>query len=212
MKEGVYSEVETEKFLKNFVPVARHYLTKTLREAESAARKIGFPLVLKIISKDALHKSDINGVRLIKNRLDFEHEYKDLVSISRRKRLRLDGIMVQEYIPGKYVIIGLKRDTVFGHVIGVGTGGIYTELLKDISFRVCPISTKDARQMIEELKLKDILLGFRGSKRVNLVLLEKIIVDISKIPSKYPEISEMDINPFVINEKKGYVVDARMKV
>jgi succinyl-CoA synthetase beta subunit len=212
MKEGVYSEIETERFLKKYLPVTKQKLVKTLKEAEFAARQIKFPLVLKIISKDALHKSDIKGVRLVKNKLDFEQEYKSLIKIVKNKKLRFEGILVQEYVKGEYVIIGLKKDLTFGHVIAFGTGGIYTELIKDVSFRVCPITYKDAQEMIDELQMRQLLYGFRGSKKVNIPFLKDIMVAVSKIPLRHPEISEMDINPFVINDKGGCIVDAMMKV
>tara|TARA_Y100000310_G_C20690965_1_gene822164 strand:- start:3136 stop:3774 length:639 start_codon:yes stop_codon:yes gene_type:complete len=212
MKRGLYTEVDTEKFLKKYVAIAKHRFVHTQRDAEAAARALGFPLVLKLISPGALHKSEVKGVRLVKNKVDFEHEYRDLVKIAKKKKLRLDGILVQEFVEGQYVLIGLKKDPVFGHVIVFGVGGVYTELLKDVAFRVCPINVKDAQSMIDELQMKELLYGFRGEKKANISKLKETLVKISKIPSKYPEIKEMDINPFVINHKRGVVVDARMKV
>lgn len=212
MKRGVYTEAQAEDFLKKFIPVAKHYLTKNYEQASVAAKKLGFPLVLKVISPDALHKSEIKGVRLIKNRHDFSAEYEKLLSIAKTKKLRLDGILVQEYIEGEYVIIGLKKDPVFGHIIAFGIGGIYTELLKDVSFRVCPITLKDADEMLNELKLKKLLEGYRNTKAVNQKFLKNILVKVSNLPKKYPEIEEMDINPFVINDKDGTAVDARMLI
>jgi succinyl-CoA synthetase beta subunit len=212
MQRGVYTEVETEKILKKYIPVAKHVLVQTFREAVEASRKIRFPLVLKIMSKDALHKSEIKGVRLIKNKVDFEHEYKDLVSIVKKKKISFDGIMVQEYVKGESVILGLKKDPTFGHVLAFGVGGVYTELLKDVSFRVCPLTHKDAQEMIDELKMKELLYGFRGAERVNTRFLKEVMIKLSKLPSKYPDVSELDINPFVINSRSGKVVDARMVI
>ncbi len=212
MKQGVYTEFETEKFLRRYVKVARHKLVKTWYECEKACRKMGYPLVLKIISKDALHKSDIHGVRLVKNRLELEEEFNALIKIVKIKRLNFEGIMVQEYIEGHSILIGLKEDPVFGHAIALGMGGIYTEYMKDITFRVCPISLKDADEMIQELQMKDLLFGVRGEKGVDLKLLKKTLVKVSKIVAKYPEIKELDINPFVISSHGGKVVDARMVI
>ena len=113
---------------------------------------------------------------------------------------------------GHYVLIGLKKDPVFGHVIAVGVGGIYAELLKDVAFRVCPITLHDAQEMVDELKLKELLTGFRGHPPANLPFLRNVIVDVSRLPLKHPEIEEMDIKPFVINEYTGVAVDARMVV
>ena len=210
MKKEVYTEDLAEDFLKKYVPVAKHVLVHSLDEAESAAKKLGFPLVLKIISPDALHKSEIKGVRFVKNFEELMHEYEELCSLAQRKKLRLHGILAQEYIEGSYVLIGLKKDISFGHVLVFGIGGIYTELLQDVSFRVCPITEKDAEAMIQELQMKDLLLGYRGAEKVNLHLLKKTLVRISRIPLRHREIEEIDINPFVINNKKGFVVDARI--
>lgn len=212
MKKGVYTEFETEKFLKKYAKVAKHHLVKTWYECEKASRKVGYPLVLKIMSKDALHKSDIHGVRLVRDRRDLEEEFSSLVKIVKRKKLEFDGILVQEYIEGHSLLIGLKEDASFGHAIALGAGGIYTEFLKDVTFRVCPINLKDADEMIDELRMKNMLYGVRGEKGVDVKLLRKVLIKISHIPKKYPEIKELDINPFIINSQSGKVVDARMVV
>jgi biotin carboxylase len=210
MAKEVYTEYDTEQFLKKYIPVAKHSLTSTLNEARRSAKKIGFPLVLKILSVDALHKSEIKGVRLVKNMHDLEHEYLELIKVSVKRKLHLQGILIQEYIKGEYVIMGLKKDPVFGHVIAFGIGGIYTELLKDVAFRVCPITKHEAQGMINELKMKKLLTGYRGKDKVNITKLVEVMVKLSKIPSLKPNICELDINPFVINSKTGYIVDARM--
>ncbi len=212
MQKGVYTEEIAENFLRAYAPVAKHLLTDSFDDALQAVKKIGFPAVLKIISPDALHKSDIGGVRFVKNFEELREEYQALLEIVHKKKLRFQGILVQEYIEGTYVLIGLKKDASFGHVLVFGIGGIYTELLKDVSFRVCPITLEDAEDMIQELKMKSLLLGYRGTKPVNLSLLKKTLVSVSKIPLRHKEIQEMDINPFVINHTKGFVVDARMVV
>ena len=205
----MYTEFETEKFLSKYVKVAKRSMVKTLKECEKASRRVGFPLVLKIISKDALHKSDIGGVVIVKNKLELEDSFNSMVKIVKKRRMKLEGIMVQEFVDGNFVLIGLKKDDVFGHAVALGAGGIYTEYLKDVTFRVCPISMKDANEMVSELKLKDLLLGARG-RSGNVTLLKKALVAVSKIPMKYPNIKELDINPFVLGPKVGKVVDARM--
>ena len=212
MEKGVYTEDRTENFLRSYVPVARHVLADSFDEAEKAAKKIGFPLVLKIISPDAVHKSEIQGVRFVKNFEELTHSYAALLEIVEKKDISCHGILVQEYIEGSYVLIGLKKDPVFGHVLAFGIGGIYTEVLKDVSFRICPIRTKDAEAMIEELHMKILLFGYRGAASVHIPLLKKVLVAVSRIPLKHKEIQELDINPFVINHRKGFVVDARMVV
>ena len=212
MKRGVYTEERAEDFLRKYVPVAQHVLVDSLEDAEKAAKKLGFPLVLKIISPQALHKSDVKGVRFAKNTEELIAEYGALIALAREKKFFLEGILIQEFIEGSYVLIGLKKDAVFGHVLVFGIGGIYTELLKDVSFRVCPITEKDAEEMMNELKMKELLWGYRGSAPVNLKLLKKTMVTVSRIPLEHKDIEEMDINPFVINDKNGFVVDARIVV
>src|SRR3989338_7299718 len=116
MKKGVYTEFEAEDFLKKYVPVARHVLARSEKEAEHAAQTLGFPLVLKIISKKLVHKSDVHGVRLAKTKADLKEEYHDLLKIAARNKLHLEGILIQEYVRGESVLLGLKKDMVFGHV------------------------------------------------------------------------------------------------
>jgi len=212
MKKGIYTEADTEKFLKKFIPVAKHRLCVTDKDVEESAREFGFPLVLKIISKDALHKSDIGGVRIVNYRLDLEKEFKELTNIIKKYKIKADGILVQEFVEGESVLIGLKKDEVFGHAIVLGIGGIYTEYLKDVSFRICPVTKKDVTEMIDELKMKSLLFGVRGRKSVNLDLLKDVVIKVSKIPLKHKEIKELDINPFVIDHNIGKVVDARMVI
>ncbi|MSR86016.1 hypothetical protein EXS74_01315, partial [Candidatus Woesearchaeota archaeon] len=157
MQKGVYTEDTTEDFLRAYIPVAKHLLTDSFDDALQAVKKLSFPAVLKIISPDALHKSDIKGVRFVKNFEELREQYQSLLDIVHKNKLRLKGILIQEYIEGTSVIIGLKKDVSFGHVLVFGIGGIYTELLKDVSFRVCPITLEDAEEMIQELQMKDLL-------------------------------------------------------
>ncbi len=117
---------------------------------------------------------------------------------------------MQEFFKGREIIIGLKKDETFEHVIMVGIGGIYTEILKDVSFRVCPINLDDADEMLNELKLKKLLEGVRGEKRINFKLLNSLLVKVSKLPEKYGDIKEMDINPLIVNSKDAKIVDARI--
>lgn len=205
MKKRVYTNYEAEKFLsKNKIPVSESQLVKRLSEI-----KIKPPLVLKIISQDALHKTEINGVRIVKDIHQLEKSYNDLMRISKSKNLRLEGIMVQKFVEGEQLIIGIKKDPVFNHVILFGLGGIFTEVLNDTSIRKCPIKKSDVKDMISELKSSRIFKEFRG-KKLNTKFLEETLVNVSKIPSKNKKILELDINPFILNEKSGLVVDSRI--
>ena len=200
---------EAERFL-NGLPVAKSFLCRDSSGVVTCAKKFHFPVVLKIISKDAVHKTEIGGIKIAKDYAELRSGYIELMKSAKDKKLTLDGILVQEYVKGVEVIIGIKNDPTFGHVIMFGIGGTLVELLKDVSFRVCPIDEDDAESMIEELQFKKLLTGFRGSKPVNRSLLKSILVKASRIPLKYRKIEELDINPLIINDKDAKVVDARV--
>jgi len=206
----ILTEVKAEKFLSRHAPVAKSVLTKNTIQAIAASNKLKMPLVLKLISPKVLHKTEIGGIRIVNNLEELRKEYADLYKTSKKKKIPLKGILAQEFVSGQEVIIGIKNDPTFGHVLVFGAGGKYTELLKDVSFRVCPITEKDAQEMINELKMKELLYGFRGAKPVNLKLLKRVMVKVSRIPLRNRKIQEMDINPFIINNKIGKVVDARV--
>jgi biotin carboxylase len=206
----IYTEEKAEKLLAKHVPVAKNMMTKNLATALTAAKKIKFPLVLKIISLKALHKTEVKGVRIVNNSEELKKEYDDLCKTAKKKKLPLAGILVQEFVKGEEVLIGIKYDNTFGHVIAFGVGGKYTELLKDVSFRICPITEEDAQSMIDGLRMRQLLYGVRGSKPVNIKLLKQVMVNVSKIPLKNKKIMELDINPFIISNKTGKVADARI--
>ena len=132
-----------------------------------------------------------------------------MIQIAKKKKIRLDGILAQEFCEGRELIIGIKKDLVFGHCIVLGIGGIFAETLKDTSTRRCPVNEDDAQEMIDELQNKKVLYGFRGMK-TNVKVIKEVLTKVSKIPIKYPKIEELDINPFMINEKGGKAVDARI--
>jgi len=203
--QKILTEYESDKILSRYIPVAKNKLVKRLAEI----KKPKFPIALKIISPDALHKSDINGVRKVDDRKELEENFRDLINIAKKRKLRLDGILVQEYFSGKDFIIGLKKDETFNHIILFGIGGIFTEIVKDFSIRKCPIDYDEAGSMLEELKANKIFHGFRGIK-LNTKLLRRVLVKVSQIPRMHKNIDELDINPFILNEDKGYAVDSRM--
>ena len=198
------TDYEAEKFLKKYIPVSKNELVNTFEDIT-----IKIPVALKIISDDVLHKSDINGVRIITHQEDVKKHFNDLLRIAKQKKVRLDGIMVQKLVLGPEAIIGIKKDPVFNHVLVFGAGGIFTEILDDVSIRKCPITLQDAQEMIDETKSKKIFYGFRGRK-VNINLLKKAMVSVSKIPLKYKNIEELDINPFIFYGDKGHAADARI--
>ena len=145
----VLTEKEAEDFLeKKGFPVARRMTASNLEETLNAAKKIKFPLVLKIVSKKIIHKSDVHGVKVdIKNNEELKKAFNELKKIQ-----NFEGVMVQEYLEGQSMLVGLKNDATFGHVLVFGLGGVYTEILKDVSFRVCPINNKDVMEIVKEIK------------------------------------------------------------
>lgn len=202
---------EAEKFLAG-LPLAKSALCKDSSEVVGCAKKFHFPVVLKIISKDVVHKTELDGVKITKNYGELRTHYTELMRLARDKKLKLDGILAQEYVKGTEIIAGIKHDATFGHIIMFGIGGTLVELLKDVSFRVCPIDERDAESMISDLKLSKLLQGFRGANPVNSALLKTILVKVSKIPLKYKKIEELDINPLIINDKTAKIVDARVVI
>lgn len=205
----VFLGKDAERFLGG-LPLAKSALCRNSAQVARAVKSLGFPVVLKIISSQAVHKTDIGGIKVAKDYAELRDNYIELVKLAKKKRIKMDGILLQEYARGTEVIIGIKKDPAFGHVIMFGTGGTLVELLKDVSFRVCPITEKDAASMIEELRLKKLLWGFRGSKPVNMKLLKSVMIKASRLPLRHKKIEELDINPLIINDKCAKVVDARV--
>ena len=205
MTKKIYTEYKAEELLKKYVPIAKNQLVNDIKQIKLKK----YPLVLKIISQQALHKTDIGGVIVVNSKDELEKKFNKLIQISKKNKIKLEGILVQEFIDGYQLIVGIKKDPVFNHVILLGAGGIYTKILKDISIRACPITVEDANSMIEDLKTKDILYCARGEK-ANISKLKRVLVNISKLPSKYKNIEELDINPLIVNKNTVLVVDARI--
>ncbi|MBW3013882.1 acetate--CoA ligase family protein [Candidatus Woesearchaeota archaeon] len=207
----ILTEAKAEHFLSRFkLPIAQSQLVQNQEQALQYAKKIGYPVVLKLISKEVLHKTEAHGVRVADDQFSLIREFDSLLKVAKRLGVKLDGILVQEHVPGREVIIGIKKDPIFGHVIMFGLGGIFVEILKDVTFRVCPIDDKDIESMISDLKAKQVLYGVRGEKPINFKLLKNTLSIISKIPKKNPNIEELDINPMILNEKSGKIADARI--
>ena len=206
----ILTEYAAEQLLSKSLPVAKSMLAKKAEDAAGFAQKTKYPVVLKIISPQALHKTEVSGVKIVRNEAELKSEFNSLLSLAKKKKFKLEGILAQEFVKGAELIIGIKKDATFGHVLLFGIGGIFVEVLKDVSFRVCPITTNDAEQMIGELKAKALLFGIRGQKPVNLKLLKEVLVKASKLPERYPKITELDINPFMLNDKIGKIADARI--
>lgn len=201
----VLLENEAEDFLaKNKFNVVPRFVAHSEKEVISKARKIGFPVVLKAISKKLIHKTEAGAVKVdIRNEKELKKAFRSL------KKIRVDGFLVQKFVQGDLFLVGLKRDPAFGHVLAFGLGGIYTEVFSDVSFRVCPVSANEINSMLAETKAFKILSGVRGKKHdVNSV--KSLLLRTSQLARDHPEILELDINPLVVNERQAVVVDARV--
>ncbi|PIS34559.1 MAG: hypothetical protein COT37_01965 [Parcubacteria group bacterium CG08_land_8_20_14_0_20_43_9] len=200
---------ETNNLLAKYkIPQAKAKIVKTKNEAVSFAKQNGFPAVLKIFSPKIIHKTDIGGVIVdIKDEKELLIAWAKIEKIAKAKKTE---ILIQKMITGEQIIIGAKRDSVFGPIIAFGLGGIFTEVLKDVSFRLAPITRKEARQMTGEIKGVEILKGFRGKEPVNLLKLESILLSLSSIISNEKQIREIDLNPVIANKKEALVIDAKI--
>jgi acetate---CoA ligase (ADP-forming) len=189
---------------------------RTADEAAAAARQLGFPVVLKIDSPDIVHKTDVGGVALdLRSEEDVRSAFAAMLERvgARQPAARIDGVTVERFVRGgRETIIGVSQDPSFGPVIMFGLGGIYVEALKDVAFRIQPVSDVDAREMVREIRGIRLLEGMRGEAPADIAAIEETIQRVSQLVGEHPEIVEMDINPFVVLEQGGIVVDARIRV
>lgn len=216
-KEGrsILTEFESKKVLKQAgISVVETRLAKTQKEAVSLSRKMGFPVALKIISPEVIHKSDSGGVKLsLNNASDVKKAYDEILKRVKKQHpvAVIHGIGVQKMVrPGTEVIVGSSKDPQFGPVIMFGLGGIFVELLKDVSFRIIPLERKDALEMIKEIKGYPLLQGYRGKEPANISALVEIILKISKLIQENPNIKELELNPIFVYRDRAVGVDARI--
>jgi len=207
------TEYDCRPLLKKYkIPVPEAYLAKSADEARMYAKKIGYPVVLKLMSPQALHKTDIGGVIMnIEDPEGLLKAYNKLLSNAKAQgNIKVDGILVEETLSGIQIIVGALQDPQFGPVVMFGVGGIFVELLHDVSFRVIPITKHDSEKMISEIKAYDILCGARGQKPVNIRAISDTLLKISNMIDSEKNIMELDINPLFVNDKEAVCGDARM--
>ena len=209
VKEGrkTLSEYESRLVIESAgVLVAAAALTKTKEEAIQEAEKMGYPVVMKGCSAQLAHKTEAGMVALnINSAQEVEQVFDELTG----KIKNLDGVLVEKMVRGsREFVIGLSRDSQFGPCVMFGLGGIFTEALKDVTFRVAPLTREDALEMIDEIKTKKLLGEFRGSPAVDREALAKALVGVGDLGIKYNSIAEIDINPLIICGDKPVAVDA----
>jgi len=212
-------EMEAREILQAYkIRVPEAELARDINEAKEIAKRIGYPLVLKIVSPNILHKTDVGGVKVgINNEKELEDSY-DEIFFNVKKYMsdaNIIGILIQEFVMDKKeTIIGVSEDPQFGPMIMFGLGGIYVETLKDVSFRIAPISRQVASEMVKEIKTIKLLEGTRGENPSDIDSVVEIILKVSQLVTDFPEIIEMDINPlFVKRQGEGSIAgDARIRI
>jgi acetyltransferase len=212
---SVLDEIKCKKILKQYgIESTEPVLCKTSEEAVQAADGFGYPVVMKIISPEITHKSDIGAVKLnLKSAHEVKTAFNDIMTVSREKvpGATLEGVSVQPMAkPGLELVIGMTKDPQFGPMVMFGMGGTLVEVLKDISFRIVPLSRQDALEMIKETKVYSLLKGYRGQPPVDIHYLEELLLKVSTMVQENLEIKEMDINPLFAYEKGAIAVDARI--
>jgi acetyl coenzyme A synthetase (ADP forming)-like protein len=217
LKSGVYQvgEEEAMQILTYYgFQFPKRALAKTSREAVRLASGIGFPVAMKISSPDILHKTDVGGVRVnVKTASEVEDAFLEITANARRLMPDsfIKGVMIFEMLNGgREVILGVTYDRTFGHMIMFGLGGIYVEVLKDVAFRIVPVSRHDALAMVNQIKTTGLLRGARGERPSDINAIASYIVNLSCLISDFPEIQELDVNPLMVMEKGAIAVDARI--
>jgi len=213
--QNLLTEVESKELLKKAgIPVIETKLARSKKEAISISKEIGFPVVLKVSSPDVIHKSDSGGVKLgLANATQVGKAFSEIISSVKKAypKAQIQGVSVQLMASsGVEVIVGMSKDPQFGPVLMFGLGGVFVEVLKDVSFRIVPVTERDAREMIKEIKGYPILEGYRGQKPANIPALEKLIIKVSQFVEKNPQIKELDLNPVFAYPDKAVAVDARI--
>jgi len=211
----IITEEAAKSILKKYkVSVPGFSLATSANQAVRDAKRLGFPLVMKVVSPQILHKTDVGGVKVgVDNTADVKSTFNDMYGrLSKKKGVNVKGILLEKMVPkGVELIVGIQNDPQFGPVIMVGLGGVLTEIFKDVAFRMLPITTSDAKSMLNELKGSKILKGFRGSKPIDLNMLAKALVQIGKIGVDNADyINSIDFNPIVVYPKSYNVVDAKI--
>lgn len=209
------TEIESKELISGAgITTVETRLARSQRSAIAISKEMGFPVVLKLVSPDITHKSDVGGVRVgLTNGSQVGKAYRDIMAAAKQSnpRARIEGVAVQSMIAaGVEVIIGMSKDSQFGPVMMFGLGGILVELLKDVSFRVVPLNRRDAGEMIREVKGYPLLDGFRGQEPANIALLEEMILKVSDFAERNPEIKELDLNPVIVGKNSAVAVDARI--
>lgn len=196
------------------IPVTEFMVAKTAEEAVKSAEKIGYPLVMKIVSPDVIHKFDVGGVMInLRTSKEVKSAFKKILDNvkNHNPNARIAGVTVQELAPeSTEVIVGAIKDPQFGQTLMFGLGGIFVEILKDVTFRIAPVTEQEAKEMITEVKAYPLLQGYRGQPPADASAIVHILLSTSKLVMEHPEIKELDLNPVMVYQKGAKTVDARI--
>jgi len=208
-------ESEAKTIMTEFgVAVPKFQLATNEKEAAQIAQSIGFPVVAKIVSPEIIHKSDAGGVKVgLKTAADVEAAYTTIMENAKKydPKANLLGVLIMEMAPkGTEVIVGAIKDSQFGATLMFGLGGIFVEVLKDVTFKIAPVSVDEAKEMINGLKASALLKGYRNIDPVDIDTLAQVLVNVSNLLMDHPEIKELDLNPVMAYAKGVNTVDARI--
>lgn len=208
-------EIEAYKICDAFdIPYPCTEVVREKSESFKVAENVGYPVVIKVLSPDIVHKSDVGGVITgIENKEQLSKAYDDLeANIKERAPFaKIEGIVIQKAMPkGVEVVIGGLRNEQFGPVVMFGAGGVLVEVFKDVSFRLAPLDPREALKQIAETKIYKVLQGFRGDEPCDLEAVSKLIVNTGRLICEIPEIKELDFNPVIVYPDGCVAVDARI--
>jgi acyl-CoA synthetase (NDP forming) len=214
-KARLVLEPDAARFLSEYgIPYPEHRLARSLEEAEELANELGYPIVLKVVSPDVVHKSDAGGVALgLKDGDDVRDAYEGMVNALGEAvpGARVDGVLVcKQAPPGPEVIVGALHDPIFGPTVMFGLGGVFTEVLDDVTFRVAPLERTDAEEMIREIKGQGVVAGARGQPGADVSALADLLLAVAQLITDHPEIKEVDLNPVRVFEQGLMVLDVRI--
>lgn len=217
MKEGRYvlTEDEAKEVMTNYdIPIAKHELAAKEKDVKAICARIGFPVVMKIASPDITHKTDTGGVILnIKNESDALSAFRNIMESAQKANPDADikGVLIEEMVSKKYeLIIGSKKDPIFGPVIVFGMGGVAVEVFKDLNVGLPPLNMALAQRIVEETKIYRLLKGYRGMEGVDIEAIKFLLYKFAYLVMDFPQIKEVDINPFVVDHTGGVVLDAKI--
>ncbi len=195
------------------IPLNKMETATNIEECVEQANKIGYPIVMKIISKDVVHKTEAGGVKVgIKSEDELRTAYDTMMKKVKEHypEAKIDGVSIEEMVDGVEILVGQTTDPQFGKMIAFGIGGVFVEVYKDVSFRLIPISKEDVKEMYSEIKGKKMLEGFRGMPALKLEELTELLLSISELVENNPMIKEMDLNPVMVTKNGLKAIDARI--